>query len=91
MVDNTSYISSAKTVHTNAEVAGVTPSTGATVTPPGNATTWSRYSANSALAAGTITFSQWISVRNYLANYEQEQCSGLRDTNSLSGTYLRNS
>jgi hypothetical protein len=91
MVDNTTYISTAKTEHTNVEFAGVAPNTGATVTPPGNATTWSHTSAEAARASGAITQAQYVSVRLYLTNHEQETCSQARDTNNLSGTYLRNS
>jgi hypothetical protein len=87
MTARSTYEAVAATAHTAAEFGGVTPNTGATVAPVGNATTWSRSSAKSALASGSLTQAQFISVMNFLANYEQEQVSAaksvLRNTGDL--------
>jgi hypothetical protein len=78
-------IATIQAAHTAAEAGGVTPGTSATVAPIGNMTTWSRYSARAALAAGSITYSQFVSVMNFLGTYEQEQRNQAIDSNGLRG------
>jgi hypothetical protein len=78
------YEAAAGTAHTSAEAGGITPNTGATVTPPGNATAWSRASAKAALAAGSITAAQFVAVMNWINIWEQEQISLAKQT--LRGT-----
>jgi hypothetical protein len=72
------YEAVAATAHSAAHLGGVTPNTGATVA-PGNSGTWSHASANAALAAGSITASQFVSVMNFLTNYEQVQIQNTKD------------
>jgi hypothetical protein len=71
--------------HTSAEFAGITPNTGATVTPPGSATTWCRASAKAALASGAITQSQFVSVMGWIAMWEQTQINNARSTLQATG------
>jgi hypothetical protein len=79
------YIASVKTAHVAAEVAGITPNTGATVTPTGNLTSWSRVSARAALAAGSITQSQFVSVMHFLTMIEQVQVTAAKDVLRAAG------
>jgi hypothetical protein len=59
--------------HVSAETAGIAFNTGATVAPPGNATTWSRVSARAALASGAISQSQFVTVMGAISGWEQAQ------------------
>jgi hypothetical protein len=77
------YEAVAATAHTTASFGGVTPSTGATVATL-NSGTWARASAEAARASAAITQSQYISVMNFLANYEQVQIQNAKDV--LRGT-----
>jgi hypothetical protein len=78
MTARTVFEAAVVTAHNTAVFGGVTPNTGATVAPAGNMTTWSRASAESARAAGTITQSQYVSVMNYLATWEETQIGNAR-------------
>jgi hypothetical protein len=86
---NTTTIASVKSNHVSAETGGITFNTGATVTLPGNQTTWSRASAGVALANGQITQSQFVSVIGAIATWEQAQNGAAYD--SIRGTGLANS
>jgi hypothetical protein len=87
MTARSTYEAVAATSHGTAEFGGITPNTAATVTPPGNMTSWSRASAKAALASGAITQSQFVSVMSWIATWEQEQISAaksvLRSTGDL--------
>jgi len=48
------------------------------VTPPGNATTWSRQSARVALAGGSITQAQFVKVMSDISTWEQTQINNAR-------------
>lgn len=85
MSARSTYEASAATAHGSAQTGGITFSTGATVTPPGNATTWSRYSAESARAFGSITQAQYVSVMNAIGLWEQEQISSAKATLRATG------
>jgi hypothetical protein len=85
MASNSTSISTLKSAHAAAEVGGVTFNTGAVPAAPGNATTWSRYTARAAYAAGTINQTQFNEVMNALAVYEQTQYQSARDTEGSSG------
>jgi len=86
MASNATAISTLQTAHTNAEVGGVASgSLPGVVTPLGNATGWSRYSARAAYAAGSITQGQFVNIMNALANYEQTQYEIARDSESITG------
>jgi hypothetical protein len=86
---NTTTIATVKSNHVAAETGGITFNTGATVTPPGNATTWSRASAKAALSSGAISQSQFVSVMGAIASWESAQNSAAYD--SIRGTGLANS
>jgi len=76
------YYTSVSSNHASAETGGITFNTAATVTPPGNATTWSRQSARVALGNGGITQSQFVAVMLAISGWEQSQ-------NSLAKATLR--
>jgi hypothetical protein len=75
------YNTSVSNNHASAEIGGITFNTGAM--PPGNATTWSRASARSALANGALTQSQFTTLMQQISGWEQAQ-------NSLAKATLRN-
>jgi hypothetical protein len=79
------YEAAAGTAHSSAEVAGITFNTGATVSPVGNMTTWSRASAKAALASGAITQAQFVSIMQAIATWEQAQVNNARATLAATG------
>jgi hypothetical protein len=85
MSNRSVYEAVAATAHASAEFAGITPNTAATVTPVGNMTTWSRSNAKAALASGAITQSQFVSVLQFIATWEQEQKSAALSVLRASG------
>ena len=86
MASNSTSISTLKSAHTAAEVGGVTFNTGAVPAPLGNATTWSRYTARAAYAAGTINQTQLNEILNALAVYESAQYMAARDAEGSTGS-----
>jgi hypothetical protein len=82
------YASSVVSAHKSAEAGGITFNTGATVAPPGNSTTWSRASARVALANGSITQSQFVTVMQSITGWEQTQIDNARDTLRATGDTL---
>jgi hypothetical protein len=74
------YNSSVASNHASAETGGITFNTGATVTPPGNATTWSRASARAALGAGSITQAQYVAVMGAISSWEEAQNTNAKAT-----------
>jgi hypothetical protein len=75
----------AGSAHTNAETGGISNLPG--LAPPRNATTWHRAGARVALANGDLTASQFVSVMNAIAGWEQAQINVARDTLKNSGDY----
>jgi hypothetical protein len=78
------FNSSVTSNHGSAEFGGITFNTGATVAPPGNATTWSRSTARAALGSGAITHAQFVAVMGAISNWEENQ-NGLAKS-TLRGT-----
>ena len=82
---NGNLISTVKSTQAAVETGGVSGLPGVP-SPVGNATTWSRASATTALANGSITQGQYNSVMKALEVYKQTQVDNARD--ALRMTYL---